>query len=142
MLNRSMKKDTCPKLVTLPQIGDSRLGYISVVEHEQFAPFAIRRVYWTYYTPQAVQRGGHAHKQLQQLIFAVSGQITIDVTDRNLQHHSFELTSPNVGIYVPPMCWRNLRFSHNAVLLCMASMEFSESDYIRTYEEFVKCLSQ
>ena len=95
-----MENDICPKLVTLPQIGNSQLGYISIVEHVQDAPFAIRRVYWTYYTPQDVMRGGHAHRELQQLIFAVSGQIAINVTDRELNRHSYNLTVPNVGIYI------------------------------------------
>ena len=128
-----------PQLITVPQIGESRLGYISVVEHKQVAPFEIRRVYWTYFTPHDVMRGGHAHKELQQLIFAVSGQITLNVTDRELKKYTFNLTTPNVGLYLPPMCWRDLQFSHNAVLLCLASLEYAESDYIRTYEEFIRC---
>lgn len=138
----TMRESTQPHWITVPQIGDSQLGYISVAEFGKQVPFEIRRVYWTYYTPNDVLRGGHAHRELHQLIFAVSGHIEINVVDRHLERHTFQLDRPSEGVYVPPMCWRDLRFSHSAVLLCLASSEYNEADYFRTFAEFEACLSK
>lgn len=125
-----------PHLVEYPKIGSPSLGYISVAEAKYDFPFEIKRVYWTYYTPNEVTRGGHAHKRLEQLIFAVSGSITFDVEDANGINHTFELDKPHVGLYLPPLTWREIKFSHNAVLLCLASDLFDETDYIRNYSDF------
>jgi dTDP-4-dehydrorhamnose 3,5-epimerase-like enzyme len=132
-----MQQDT-PQLITFNSIGSPELGYISVAEVSKNIPFEIKRVYWTYYTPQNIIRGFHAHKDLQQLIFAVSGNISFKTEDRNRIKLDFNLSNPHVGLYMPPMVWREIKFSHNAVLLCLASMEYSEEDYIRNYEDFIK----
>jgi dTDP-4-dehydrorhamnose 3,5-epimerase-like enzyme len=136
----SMQEDAAPRLLSVPKIGNPGLGYISIAESERDVPFEIKRVFWTYYTPQNVQRGGHAHRQLEQLIFAVSGRIEVQVIDGRRTRHYFQLDDPSVGLYMPPLCWADLRFSHNAVLMCLASMEYVESECIRTYEEFLLCL--
>lgn len=137
-----MKKPfNLPYLSEFPKIGDSSLGYISVAEAKSSLPFEIKRVYWTYYTPNDVLRGGHAHKKLNQIIFAVSGTIKFKVQDINGNKHVFELCSPNIGLFLPPFTWREIQFSHNAVLLCLASENYDEDDYIREYNDFVKCLS-
>lgn len=125
-----------PHLVEFSKIGSPSLGYISVAEAQDDFPFEIRRVYWTYYTPNEVTRGGHAHKRLEQLIFAVSGSITFDVEDANGINHTFELDKPHIGLYLPPLTWREIKFSHNAVLLCLASEVYEEEDYIRSIEHF------
>ncbi len=132
-----MQQDT-PQLITFNSIGSPELGYISVAEVSKNIPFEIKRVYWTYYTPQNVTRGFHAHKELQQLIFAVSGNISFYTEDRNGNKLEFNLSNPHLGLYIPPFVWREIKFSHNAVLLCLASMEFSEDDYIRNYNQFHK----
>jgi len=127
-----------PKILQFGSIGDSSLGYISVAENNGEIPFDIKRVYWTYYTPQNVTRGFHAHKELQQIIFAVAGNISFFTEDRNGNKLEFHLSNPHSGLYIPPFVWREIKFSHNAVLLCLASMEYSEEDYIRNYEDFIK----
>jgi dTDP-4-dehydrorhamnose 3,5-epimerase-like enzyme len=137
----SIKQKISPEYFELSSIGDSTLGFISVAAFPKTAPFEIKRVYWTYYTPQNVVRGFHAHKGLQQLIFAVSGSISFYTEDRLGNKQEFILTEPNKGIYIPPLVWREIKFSHNAVLLCLASMDFLEEDYIRNYEEFIKILN-
>ena len=72
-----------PHIIELEKIGSPSLGYITVAEYQKNIPFEIKRVYWTYFTPNEVLRGGHAHKKLNQVIFAVSGIITF--TTENLQ---------------------------------------------------------
>jgi dTDP-4-dehydrorhamnose 3,5-epimerase-like enzyme len=126
-----------PRLIDLSSIGSTDLGYITVAEYQNNIPFEIKRVYWTYYTPNKVTRGHHAHKELEQCIFAVSGQINFELTDARGQEISFTLDSPEVGLYIPKMYWRTIKFSHNAVLLCLASDVYKKYDYIRDFKEFI-----
>lgn len=126
------------KIIEFPKIGSSALGYISVAEAQQNVPFEIKRVYWTYFTPQDVIRGGHAHKELEQLIFAVSGIITLKTEDLEGNTETFVLDYPTKGLYIPNLIWRDIHFTHNAVLLCLASEHFSEEDYIREYDSYLK----
>jgi hypothetical protein len=125
-----------PHLINFPSIGSSELGYITVAEHNSNVPFEIKRVYWTYYTPQSVQRGGHAHHNLTQLIFSVSSNITIKTESLDGEKETFILDSPNVGLYIPKLYWRDIIFSHSAVLLCLASEPYLVEDYIRDYGQF------
>ena len=127
-----------PQIITLNKIGSPILGYISVAENLENIPFEIKRVYWTYYTPQDVTRGGHAHSDLQQVIIAVSGTIIFTTEDLRGNKLEFSLDSPDKGLYLPQKIWRDIKFSHNAVLLCLASEKYLESDYIRDYETFLK----
>ncbi len=127
-----------PQTFKLKSIGDSVEGYITIAEAQQHIPFEIKRVYWTYYTPQNVIRGFHAHKTLHQAIFAVSGTIKFVVEELDNRRQEFILDEPHKGLYLPPYTWREIQFSHNAVLLCLASDHFYESDYIRKYEDFRK----
>jgi dTDP-4-dehydrorhamnose 3,5-epimerase-like enzyme len=124
-----------PHLIHLSKVGSPSLGYISVGENSAL-PFTVQRVYWTYFTPDSVIRGHHAHRELEQLIFATSGQIEFTVEGPDEKPETFLLNSPNVGLYVPRHYWRTIKFSHNAVLLCLASLEYDEADYIRDYDEF------
>lgn len=126
-----------PDLISLNKIGIPSLGYISVLENEGgILPFKIKRVYWTYFTPNHVKRGAHAHKELEQLIVAVSGIIDFELEDKKGNKYQFTLNSPDKGLYIPKGYWRDIRFSHNAVLLCLASEKYNEKDYIRSYNEF------
>lgn len=124
-----------PHLIEFSKIGSSTLGYITVAQSSGL-PFAIKRVYWTYYTPDSVIRGHHAHHELQQIIFATSGRIEFELEGINGDQQHFVLDSPNSGLYIPQLYWRKIKFSHNAVLLCLASMEYKEDEYIRDYEAF------
>jgi dTDP-4-dehydrorhamnose 3,5-epimerase-like enzyme len=127
---------TRPHIVTLDSIGSSVEGYITIAEQQKNIPFEIKRVYWTYFTPQNVIRGFHAHYALHQVIFAVSGTIKFLVEYKNEEQIEFILDQPNKGLYLPPDTWREIQFSHTAVLLCLASDVYNESDYIRDYETF------
>jgi dTDP-4-dehydrorhamnose 3,5-epimerase-like enzyme len=131
-----------PRFIELSAIGALHEGYISVAEAQKNIPFEIKRVYWTYYTPQNVIRGFHAHKQLEQVIFALGGKITFTVEDRLRNKKAFTLEEPHIGLYLPPLSWREIQFSHTAVLLCLASEHYSEEDYIRNYQEFRDAIRQ
>ncbi len=128
---------TNPHIIEFEKIGDSSLGYISVAEVKDQIPFDIKRVYWTYYTPDEVQRGFHAHKELNQVIIAVSGIIKIKLIDQEKNEQEFILDKPSKGLLISELYWREISFSHNAVLLCLASEVFKESDYIRDFDEFL-----
>ena len=130
-----MKK---PHLINFNIIGSPNLGYIAVGENHENIPFEIKRVYWTYYTPQDVTRGGHAHYDLEQVIVAVSGTITFTTEDLQGNKSEFILDSPEKGLYIPKLIWRDIKFSHNAVLLCMASEKYIAADYIRDYKTFLE----
>lgn len=127
---------TGPHIITLNKIGSPELGYITIAEAQKNIPFDIKRVYWTYYTPQDVSRGGHAHKNLQQIIVAVAGTITFNTEDKDGKKEVFILDSPNTGLYIPKLVWRDIKFSHSAVLLCLASELYDEDDYFRNYQDF------
>lgn len=124
-----------PRLIDFSKVGKPELGYLTIAQNSSL-PFRIERVYWTYYTPDEVLRGHHAHHELEQIIFAVSGQIDFELEDLAGVKQQFSLTRPNIGLYIPRLYWRTIRFSHNAVLLCLASMEYVEGEYIRDYEAF------
>lgn len=126
-----------PRLITFPKIGIPSLGYISVAENENL-PFPVNRIYWTYFTPEDVERGGHAHYNLEQILIAVAGKITVGIELTNGQKFEFILDNPDRGLYIPKSAWRTLKYTHNAVQLCIASRAYEESDYIRDYDTFAK----
>ncbi|MDO7853090.1 sugar 3,4-ketoisomerase [Hymenobacter convexus] len=125
-----------PYLIEFPKLGAPEIGYISVTEQQKLVPFDVQRIFWTYYTPESIVRGRHAHHQTQQVLVAVSGRITVttELADGTIQ--TFRLEDPNVGLYVPPNAWHTMQYSHSAVQLVMASAAYDEADYIRQYEQF------
>jgi hypothetical protein len=125
-----------PHIIDFKQIGTPNLGYISVAEVASNISFEIKRVYWTYFTPNHVERGNHGHIALQQVIVSVAGVIQFSLESITGEKYKFVLDKPSKGIFIPPGYWREMKFSHNAVLLCMASLEYDEKDYIRDYKEF------
>jgi hypothetical protein len=124
-----------PYLINFPKIGNSSLGYISLAEKENL-PFSVKRVYWTYFTPEEVERGAHAHYELEQILVAVAGKITVITEMPNGFKKTFILESPNKGVFLPKLSWHVMQYSHNAVQMCIASMVYEEKDYIRKYEAF------
>ncbi|GAB2958230.1 hypothetical protein GCM10027048_26420 [Hymenobacter coalescens] len=126
-----------PHLLEFPKLGDPTIGYISVADSMQaHVPFAIKRLFWTYYTPESIVRGRHAHHQTEQVLIAVTGRIvvTTELPDGEIQ--TFRLEDPHVGLYVPPHAWHTMQYSHTAVQLVLASSSYEEADYIRSYEQF------
>lgn len=128
------------KLIDLSKIIDPRRGNLTVVEQNIDVPFEIKRAYWTYDVPSGESRGGHAHKQLQQLLVAISG--SFDVTlDNGQEKETVHLNHPYQGLLIPSMTWRTLEdFSSGAVCMVLASELYDEDDYIRDYEQFLKAV--
>lgn len=129
-----------PHIIEFPKIGDSVQGYISVAENNNL-PFNVKRIYWTYYTPESVERGAHAHYELQQILLAVCGKIIVNIEMPDGIKEEFVLENPNQGLFIPKMTWRTMKYTHNAVQVCIASMAYAESDYIRDYETYLKACS-
>ena len=127
--------NTKPYIIEFPKIGNSQLGYISVAENDNL-PFEVKRIYWTYYTPESVERGGHAHHELEQILVAVSGKIIVNTEMPGGEIERFILDAPNVGIYMPTYCWHVMQYSHNSAQMCIANMVYEEKDYIRDYDTF------
>lgn len=121
--------------VSLPKFLDER-GNLSYIEEELHLPFKIRRVYWIYDVPGGEQRGGHAFRETEELIVALSGSFDIVLHD-GMQESIFNLNRSYNGIYVPRMYWRTIRnFSTNSLALIIASTEYDVKDYIRDFEIF------
>ena len=126
-----------PQIIELPKFLDDR-GNLSFLENENQVPFEIKRVHWIYDVPEGESRGGHAHKELYQLIVAASGAYTVELDDGK-EKKTFHLDRSWKGLLVPSGLWRNLEnFSSGAVLPCLASEKYDASDYIRDYDEFLK----
>ncbi len=125
------------KIIQLPKISDPR-GNLTFIEGSRHVPFDIRRVYYTYDVPGGTDRGGHAHKELHQLIIAMSGSFDVTLDDGH-NKKKFHLNRSYEGLIICPMMWRDLdNFSSGSVCMVLASNIYEVSDYYRDYREFVK----
>lgn len=124
------------KLLELPKIEDYR-GNLSFFENNNQIPFVIKRVYWIYDVPGGNGRGGHAFKEQQEVIIALSGSFDLLVDD-SFQKQIYSLNRSYYGLYIPSGLWREMNnFSTNSLALVVSSTEYSEEDYIRNYKDFV-----
>lgn len=125
-------------MIELDKHHSDRKGNITVVENNKDIPFEVRRTYYLYDVPGGESRGAHAHKELSQLIIAVSGSFTVTLNDGRVKR-TFLLNRPNQGLYVVPGIWRDLDdFSSGSVCLVLASHEYDEKDYIRHFNNFIE----
>lgn len=128
------------RIIDLPKVTDPR-GNLTFVEANRHIPFGIERVYYLYDVPGGAERGGHAHKGLQQLIVAMSGSFDVVLSDGREQRR-YHLNRSYVGLYVCPMIWRELdNFSSGSVCMVLASNYYSEDDYYRDYDAYVAALA-
>lgn len=122
-----------------PKITDPR-GNLTFVESHRHVPFDIKRVYYLYDVPGGAERGGHAHKGLEQLIIAMSGSFDV-ILDDGKERRRHHLNRSYNGLYVCPMVWRELdNFSSGSVCMVLASDYFSEEDYYRDYSQYLTAL--
>jgi len=127
------------RIIELPKILDNR-GNLTFVEGGNHVPFDIKRVYYLYDVPGGAERGGHAHKELSQLIIAMSGSFDV-LLDDGQEKKRFHLNRSYYGLYVCPMMWRELdNFSSGSVCMVLASNLYAASDYYRDYNEFLSAL--
>ena len=125
------------KIVELPKFTDPR-GNLSFVEQLNHIPFEIKRTYWIYDVPGGESRGGHAFRQNEEFIVALSGSFDV-IVDDGTQKKSFSLNRSYYGLYVPAGLWREMEnFSTNSLALEFGSMPYSPDDYVREYDEFLK----
>lgn len=124
-------------MIELPKIGDFR-GNLSFVENLNQIPFEICRSYWIYDVPGGTVRGGHAYRENTELVIALSGSFDVLLDDGN-DLERVSLNRSYYGLLIPKMVWRKMEnFSTNSLALVLSSTEYSESDYIRDYQEFLK----
>ena len=125
------------RVIDLPKINDPR-GNLTFIETEKHIPFDIKRVFYLYDVPGGEKRAGHALKRCHQFLIAASGSFDVILDDgtEKKRHH---LNRSYYGLYIPPLTWREIdNFSSGSVCLVLASEFYDESDYYRTYEEFLK----
>lgn len=135
-----MSLDAC-RIIDLPVVHNVR-GNLTFLEAGRSVPFEIRRVYYLYDVPGGAERGGHAHKRLHQLMIAMSGSFDVRL-DEGGQHKKFHLNRSFHGLYISPMVWRHLdNFSSGSVCMVLASDYYDESDYYRSYDEFLGALAK
>lgn len=129
-----------PYLLQFTEVGSEAIGYIASTQFSRHIPFKIKRVFWTYGTPQEVPRGQHANKATEEVLVALTGSITVE-TDTGHVKETFVLDAPTKGLYIPAMCWTNLHFAQGTISLCLTSTDFDDADYIREYKVFKRMVT-
>ena len=125
------------RIIELPKFLDTR-GNLSFAENFQQIPFEIKRTYWIYDVPGGEDRGGHAFKENQEVVIALSGAFDV-VVDDGVNRKTFSLNRSYYGLYIPAGLWRTMEnFSTNSFALEFGSVAYSPDDYVRDYEEFIK----
>ena len=122
-------------IIQLPRIS-TESGNITALENSKHLPFDLERIYYLYDIPSGEERGGHAHRELKQLIIAASGSFSIELDDGQ-NKKVIQLNQPHYGLYIAPGIWREIiEFSSGSICLVLASEKYTESDYIRDYSAF------
>lgn len=123
------------RIISIPKIVDNR-GNLSFIEESHHIPFKIERTFWIYDVPGGENRGGHAFRETEEFIVALSGSFDVVLNDGE-KEQVFQLNRSYYGLYVPKMMWREMRnFSTNSLALVMASTPYDADDYIRDFDEF------
>lgn len=124
------------KIIDLPKFLDAR-GNLCFVEQNNHIPFEIKRTYWIYDVPGGESRGGHAFKETEEFIIALSGGFDVIVKDGQ-EKKTFTLNRSYYGLYIPKGIWREINnFSTNSLALEFASTIYDSDDYIRNYNDYL-----
>ena len=125
------------EIIEIPKISDYR-GNLSFISYGNPIPFEIKNVFYIYDIPSGTQRGGHAHKKLEQILIPLSGSFDVIVKDTK-NESVIHLNRPNRGLYIGPLIWREMKnFSSGSVCLVVASLKYDEKDYLRDFTEFIR----
>ena len=125
------------QIIQLPKFEDPR-GNLSFIEENKHVPFEIERAYWIYDVPGGQIRGGHAFKNQQEMIIALSGSFDVEIDD-GVVKQTFSLNRSYYGLYIPAGLWRHMRnFSTNSLALVLSSTHYFPDDYIHDYPSFLK----
>lgn len=136
-INNTVKLDSA-RIIELPKFEDPR-GNLSFVEELKHVPFKIKRTYWIYDVPGGQIRGGHAFKEQQEFIIAISGSFDVIVMEDGKETKTFSLNRSYYGLYIPAGLWRQMQnFSTNSLALVVSSTHYSADDYIYDYKAFIK----
>ncbi|MCR9215001.1 MAG: FdtA/QdtA family cupin domain-containing protein [Proteobacteria bacterium] len=131
-----VKTGSTVSMIDLPVISDPR-GDLTFIEGGEQVPFDIKRVYFLYNVPAESERGGHAHRELQQVLFALSGSFRIKI-DNGFEKSEYWLNNPRRGLLINRLNWREIdSFSQGAVCMVIASQHYDEADYFREYDDFI-----
>lgn len=129
------------RLIELPIISNPK-GNLTFIEGRRHVPFEIKRVYYLYDVPGGAERGGHGHRELEQLIIAMSGSFDV-VLDDGTTRRRYHLNRSYYGLYVCPMMWREIdNFSSGSVCMVLASTPYDETDYYRDYQAFLRAVQR
>mgnify|MGYP003306794105 FL=1 len=128
---------TQPTIIELPKFLDAR-GNLSFAQNNTHIPFEIKRTYWLYDVPGGESRGGHAYRETEEFVIALSGSLDV-IVDDGKEKKTFHLNRSYYGLYIPKGIWREMtNFSTNSLALEFASTNYNPEDYIRDYNEFLK----
>ena len=126
-----------PRIINLPKFLDAR-GSLSFAQNNTHIPFEIKRTYWLYDVPGGESRGGHAYRETEEFVIALSGSFDM-IVDDGKEKYTFHLNRSYYGLYIPKGMWREMNnFSTNSLALEFASTKYNPDDYIRDYNEFLK----
>ena len=126
-----------PRIIELPKFLDAR-GNLSFAQNNTHIPFEIKRTYWLYDVPGGESRGGHAYRETEEFVIALSGSFDV-IVDDGKEKKTFHLNRSYYGLYIPKGMWREMdNFSTNSLALEFASTNYNPEDYIRDYNEFLK----
>ena len=130
------------RMLEFPQKGDER-GHLVIVEGAKDIPFDIKRIFYIYGSDSEVIRGQHANRKSEFVLINVAGKSKVRVKDGLGNEAVFSLNRPHTGIYLPQMVWKDMYdFSEDSVLLVLSSEHYDSSEYIRDYDEFIKCIKE
>ncbi|HOT03694.1 MAG TPA: FdtA/QdtA family cupin domain-containing protein [Methanolinea sp.] len=124
------------KILDFPWVSNN--GTLTYIEEKSYIPFLVKRIFWLTNIPENSIRGNHAHKNVYEIIVAISGSFSVRVNDGQ-RVELFQLSSPSSGILIAPYVWIELfNFTSDSICLVIASGEYNEKDYIRNYDEFIQ----
>lgn len=124
-----------PRIIQFQHLKGNDLRDINIAEGLNL-PFEVKRLFWVYNAPSNELLGKHAHKELEQVLIAMNGTVIIETETLDGEKQKFTLDNPSQGLYLPPLCWHEIHFSENVIMLSVTSMGYDESDYIRDYDSF------